>query len=1274
MEQKYLGITPYDEDSSFEFAGRSEETWALYDRIIRNEYTVYYAASGEGKSSLIRAGLLPILRRRDFFPVYIVFEDKELEDISSIENVIKNRIEIEIKKHNVTYEQSTWSQNRFDNEVSGLLKSNLWWQLRNYCFKRGEIELKPLFIFDQFEEVFTKANFDWTNQFFAWLEGISTDYLPDTLRGLVNSRGIEMPTQKNFKALFSFRTEYLGDLDYWCVQKHFIPSLQENRMCLKPLTPKGAKEIINLNEASLGKYSDKIIQGCAESKTNTKNEEQPCVYALILSVVCQTLSEFSDNERISLLNNLNNQQDDTIDDVLLRFYKKKLLAVGLDYNKNEKIIADIENALVDEKGKRSRRDTDETSMQPLAKWVELLCNKNNGLLKVIGKKEVDGHTVKTVEFPHDRLCKAIDSSRKERQGKISWRLTRQGEWMQFGIISTIMGIIAFLWNALMPSIKPVISNALSKTGFEDVRNLFISHYLHKTWQPSVYAGYSLDEGFSTLFLMVSLVLFIPLITICISRKNKKWQLFTAIISIFSCLSFTFLWYKNKHISFANSYVPIFTFIGFLGSMASLCVSILRLRIIYTKGSPILSVKTQYSNWPLWGGYLIFAFYVFYECLFRTTFGVNEPCDSSWALIAIPLLYTLWAWGFFRMEFQNNVKKKAMLAYLFSVILIFILCSISFIPSFNEFKQLYGFNLSIVLILIWIIISIYILWHSKSNSKYYLLSNSKRSLATTFGAILITTTFIGNLGYNPIAINPKMVCHVASWRDVLVYEGNTIVGKKLGILYSTNGKTIIPCCIPLISQSKTDSLLAKGEFPFSGKSIPIESKFVDSPFQSGLTYSNNDSSMYWNSYNHILTAYIPVAPTLEQYIHQKLEDEISINSSFKDSIDYYAAKLFTEIREGNISYVLKRKVYNCDLLKSYIILDSLQHIALDKELKKLYSLNKNDSLSIEAKEIINRAGRKDTIPRFKVLEDKHLIDFHRELSRSFLLCIIKDRASQSDMSSMFTLANTYLMAYFTSVPSMNAHLKYNGTFNLTTNIKASSQTMTQTILKNSNYDIYSDDILNGRSFAWYDLFNILCSMDMGWNSKTYKSNFKQLYGELSALNEIQKEMLPVLQNATASPKDIMKNGKNAADSLSLFTNYLGNYLKTRDSIFYESYLARLKKITPSLNSCAVDQSLKQLKDDVFSTILPVMKERETGIYNNDFENICRKLIIVSAFRGYDIQDDTEKLSDYLTEKNNLYDIVKEVGRIQGYTKQILQQKNKTEELLREVIKSLCKTNK
>ena len=71
--------------------------------------------------------------------------------------------------------------------------------------EKNGTELKPLLIFDQFEEVFTKANYVWTDAFFGWLEEISTDYVPESL-STVNTLGSEIPTQKNFKALFSFKS------------------------------------------------------------------------------------------------------------------------------------------------------------------------------------------------------------------------------------------------------------------------------------------------------------------------------------------------------------------------------------------------------------------------------------------------------------------------------------------------------------------------------------------------------------------------------------------------------------------------------------------------------------------------------------------------------------------------------------------------------------------------------------------------------------------------------------------------------------------------------------------------------------------------------------------------------------------------------------------------------------------------------------------------------------------------------------------------------------
>ena len=1200
MEQKYIGIIPYDENNGFEFAGRSKETWALYDRIVRNDYTVYYAASGEGKSSLIRAGLLPILRKRNYFPVYIVFEDKELGDIESIGNVIDSRIEIEEERHNVTYEQSECSKSFFSAEESKKLSGNQWWRLRNYCFKREGTELKPLFIFDQFEEVFTKANYEWTNRFFTWLEEISTDYVPNYLRKVTKG---EIPVQKNFKALFSFRTEYLGDLDYWCVQKHFIPSLQENRMCLKPLTPNGAREVINLNNA-LGKYADKIIQGCAESGSNIGNENQPCVYALILSVVCQTLSEMPDEERDSFLENLNADQDNTIDGILLRFYKKKLKDVGLDYAKDEKIIADIEDALVDEKGKRSRRDTNEPSLLPLKEWIERLSDKKNGLIKEVGRKEVHGEIIKTVEFPHDRLCRAIDSSRKERQGKVAWKLKRQGEFMQFGIISVIMGIIAFLWNALMPALKPVIVNILSKSRRSKVFELFFDNYLSFRDVHSVLEGYVFDEGFSTLLLMILLLLFIPLITIFVIRKGRRWQQLSLVISSLGILSFVFLLYRNASIHFTNGYVHIFTVIGAFTCLVCAAYTFVKLKGLNSKKQAIVSPDDHFSFWPLWGGLFLFACYAFYEFLCRVTFGINEPCDSCWALSLLPLMFTAWAWGFFNIRIEPKLRKKILMMIGVSVLLLVPLSVISYLP-YRSFKQSYGMILSLLLILLWISVFAYILWHAGSSSKYYIFSNWKRAIATGLGSLVILAAYFLNLGYNPFEIAPKSVSHVSSWRSVIVCGNDSLGNKKFGIVYPTDGKTIIPCCIAdsiIIGKDTTsnriDSLLWKGKYPFGGGKVTIVSTFAQSPFKDSNFYHNNDKSLSWNSRKLQMTAYIPSAPTLEQYLHRILSNKLSASGNIADSIDYYAAKLFSELRTANINFAVKGETYNLAALKSLNKLDSLQHIVLSNELAVL-----KDSITI------NYGGREIKRPSYEIFEDKYLVDFHRELSRSFLLNLIRDRINQSDMSAAFNLANTYLLGYFTSVPSMNMVYP----FNISMNVKSSLDEFVEKI----QIVIYSEDILNKKINAWYDLFNCLCLMDMGWNGEAYQYRINKIHDEI-------KEMLNMVTEIES---------QDVEEMISLI-----NYTFT------------------------VDNSLRQLKDSVMNTLLPVMISDKKGIYNNAFENVCMNFILVSAFRGIDIQKDTLQFNNYLREKNKVYQAVNNNG-FEGIKQKLQDLKSIVEERIR-----------
>ena len=1241
MEQKYLGITPYEENDGFAFAGRAEETWALYDRIVRNDYTVYYAASGEGKSSLIRAGLLPILRRRDYFPIYIVFDDKEFNDNTlsekSIEDVINHRIQIEAEKYNVSFEQSEWSKSHFDKEQSEVLKTYFWWKLRNYCFKQGEKELKPLYIFDQFEEVFTKASYRWTDQFFTWLEEISTDYVPNSLQEEIKKTKIEVPTQKNYKALFSFRTEYLGDLDYWCVQKHFLPSLQENRMCLKPLTLKGAREVIAINESSLGANADKILQGCSESSYQNENLEQPCVYALILSVVCQTLSETSDKERIELLEKLNKDQNKTIDEVLLRFYKTKLKEAGLDYVKDEKIIANIEDALIDEKGKRNRRDTNETSMLPLKKWIDALSKKDNGLIKVIGRKiSDDKEEIKTVEFPHDRLCKAIDSSRKERQGRIVWKLNRQAEWTQFGIISITIGIIAFLWNALMPALKPIIIN------------VFLSNRLHElTKQFFVYLGnetseleeYPLDESFSTLLLMILLLLFVPLTTTFIVRKYKKWQLVSFVLSAISTASFVWLMYRNSNINVTNSYVSIFTAIGFFANLVGVFISVSKLRTLFTQESIDTINPEKPSYWPLWGGYFFFAAYIFYETLFRTTFGVNEPMDSCWALFALPMSYLMWAWGYFNVKIETERRKKVWIIFIFMTISLILLSIIGYIPFHN--KRSYGMVVSLFIILFWTSSYIYILWQLESKSKYYLFTNYKRIIASALGLLILLATYALHLGFNPFAINPTNVSHVCSWRTATLLKEDSLGNKKLGIVHAHKGEIIIPFYIPF--DKRTEALLSEGNHAIKNGEATIENTLSQSPLIN--KYNADSTILKYDSTNHRITAKIPTTPTLEQYLYNTHTKGLLKQFKLADSIDYYAAELFYELRRANIEFAIAGKDYDIKALNSLNILDSLQHEALDRELKWFSPT----AVDISYNQRILKHNR------IHALEDKHLTDFHRELCRSFLLCLIRERASLSDMPAMFSLSSTYLLTFFASVPATSITLTYSNNVNY----KDFEPTLQQ--LKNT---VYSQDLLNGKIFAWYDLFNLICFMDIVWNKETLEEKVRyellKTTDHLQELGDIANELNAVLIEKASSMNDI----RNSKDPIASLKEKLERIGKMYDKNYYKDLVSRLEKIDFTIANSPIESSLKVLKDNVITTLLSVMKERNTGIYNNDFENICKNLILVTAFRGNDVHCDIDSLSIYLDEKNKLYNSTTEMNQLKDSIEMIkMDNQNKLNTLIK-----------
>lgn len=138
------GLAAFTEDLATYFCGRTEETEDLFRRVKRKLLTTLFSMSGLGKTSLLQAGLFPMLRREGYWPVPIrldyqpeapAFSDqvkaaltKALEDADSARAVSPDNGE------------TLWEF---------LHRRDLEW--KNTV---GNI-LIPVLVFDQFEEIFT---------------------------------------------------------------------------------------------------------------------------------------------------------------------------------------------------------------------------------------------------------------------------------------------------------------------------------------------------------------------------------------------------------------------------------------------------------------------------------------------------------------------------------------------------------------------------------------------------------------------------------------------------------------------------------------------------------------------------------------------------------------------------------------------------------------------------------------------------------------------------------------------------------------------------------------------------------------------------------------------------------------------------------------------------------------------------------------------------------------------------------------------------------------
>ena len=500
-ENNFLGLQPYTEDDAYRFKGRSAESQKLFRLIVRNDFTVCYAESGEGKTSLLNAGVFPLLRKNMYFPVAITFtSDDYKETPDNFDTIIDRCIKDSIAEYNeknkgvnVEYKLFSTDFQSLDNpaELQRELSQYSWWKLRNYKPQAMGLTFTPVFVFDQFEEVFNMpGSIVWTKKFFDWLEDVSSDSCPDDIikkvRSIIGDKAgfPAIKEDKDFKAVFSLRKEFIGELDYWGMQKCFIPSLKDNRYCLKALTYEGAKKVMTqqqrFDENKVEQVLKHFVGQYSREPEKTIKEQLPIIPALLLSVVCDSwekdivaFSKLSTEEISQSLNKvLEKFYDETIEAVI-----NELTNPNSNTDERDSIRKDIDTAmfdLVDVNGKRVRikavatlgtilvtnRRFSETL--PIVSYKEIL-NQH----RIIKITKIDGEDY--VEIVHDCLCPIIAKRREARlaeeaKKKEEQRLREQSKKTRRRI--ALLGTLAIVVIGIMATLFSLFSEREAREAIE----------------------------------------------------------------------------------------------------------------------------------------------------------------------------------------------------------------------------------------------------------------------------------------------------------------------------------------------------------------------------------------------------------------------------------------------------------------------------------------------------------------------------------------------------------------------------------------------------------------------------------------------------------------------------------------------------------------------------------------------------------------------------------------------------------------------------------------
>jgi len=281
-QNPWPGLATYDEKSQDFFFGREEETEELLRLIRLSPLTVLYGKSGLGKSSLLQAGLFPKLRQEYFLPVYIRLNIATAETMPFIDQAAQWFREA-LKASGAEYPD--FEQNE-----------NLWCYLHRRdleIWSQDNHLLTPIFVFDQFEEVFAGVHPDLPRPqvLCSDLANLIENKIPPLFtvdnadKRLIDK--LDLLSQR-YRVVLSFREDFLPAIKNW---ERDVPSLLKNWCQLKPMSRDRAIDAVSQSGAAIiapGATSE-IVDFVGNLDSN-RLEGDTTIEPVLLSLCCYQLN------------------------------------------------------------------------------------------------------------------------------------------------------------------------------------------------------------------------------------------------------------------------------------------------------------------------------------------------------------------------------------------------------------------------------------------------------------------------------------------------------------------------------------------------------------------------------------------------------------------------------------------------------------------------------------------------------------------------------------------------------------------------------------------------------------------------------------------------------------------------------------------------------------------------------------------------------------------------------------------------------------------------